>query len=288
METNPLSDVLDFLAPLLGFDRERFERFVCWARYLHSADLHRRHYLAWRESKFQSDEMEAGWELIALQSAYYASLWVVVEGWPQGPLSDRSVDELLAANPRYLDLLKRYRNSVFHYQPSHIEIHKKQFGLYAEGESAWQWVFLLHCEFCRVYWERVPRAPLPPSAALCNDRYAQLAAELASETRQCMLSLVGWIPSDILPARAEEGKQQSDAATALLREAGDFESDAALQLLKVVREAADFTTETEIAYERLKRETIERVKASAQAESGRSDKTEAGGLQTRPEGVKLQ
>jgi len=268
MKTNPLSDLLDFVAPLLGFDRERFERFVCWARYLHSADLHRCRYLAWGESKFQSDEMEADWELNALQSAFYASLWVVVEGWPLVPLSDRSVDELLAANPRYLDLLKRYRNSVFHYQPSHVEIHKRQIGLYAEGESASQWVGLLHAEFCRVYWERVPRAPAPPSSALCNDRYAQRAAELVAEIRQCVLDLVGWIPSDILPAQAGEVKQKIDAAMALLREAGDFESDEALQLLKVVRQAAAGTAEAENAYQGLKRETIERVKASALADGG--------------------
>ncbi len=43
-------------------------------------------------------------------------------GVAQVPLSDPVVDELLAANPRYVKDLKRYRHSVFHYQPTHVDI----------------------------------------------------------------------------------------------------------------------------------------------------------------------
>ena len=265
MDDNPLQDMLNLLSSFLGFTSERFERFICWARYLHFADLHRRRYIAWGESKGQSDDWEASWELIALQSAFYASMWVVVEGWREVPLSDPSVDELLAANPQYLELLQRYRNSVFHYQSSFGEIHKRQMGLLADGKTAGPWLHLLHDEFCRVYWETVPRAELSPGPSARNDRYAHRAAELASEIRHCMLSLVGWIPSHIVSARAQKIRETCDAAMALLREAGDFESDEALQLLKVVRQAAAGTAEAENAYQGLKRETIERVRACAPA-----------------------
>lgn len=179
MSQDPLGEFYETVAPHLGFTADRFERFIAWAHYLHWADLHMRRYLAWEKPKHQSDEMRADWELIALMSTWYASLWVVVEGWREIPLSDPSVDKLIASNEQYVDLLRRFRNSAFHYQPRIGD--KKVMELLAEGEPAVHWICLLHHEFCRFYRELVERAPLPPA--------------LASEIRDCMLDLVGWLPS---------------------------------------------------------------------------------------------
>jgi hypothetical protein len=202
--------------------------------------------------------LEGDWNLFALMSAWFASLRVVVEGWNQVPLSDPSVDELLAANPHYVELLNRYRNSVFHYQPSFGELHERQKGLLGEGETAVQWLFLLQEEFSRVYWERIPRA----TADLASDeRYAKCAAELTSEMRHCMLSLVGWIPDGIVPAHARKARENADAAVALLIEAGDLESDAAVQVLQAARQAAVAAGEVEVDYQGLKSELVRRVKA---------------------------
>lgn len=227
--------------------------------------------------------LEGMWELLSLQSAFYASLWVVVEGWREVPLSDPSVDEMLTANPRYLDILKRYRNSVFHYQPTHDAIHSRQIGLLAEGEVVGLWLCLLHDEFCRVYWEKLPRA-----APHADERYAQREEELVAEIRQRMLALVGWIHTDIPGARAEKLREMSHSAMARLREAGDFESDEAVRLLKLVRQTPDWITEAEFEYQRLKREVIEQVKASALEDQASADRTESGALQAPPGAPKVQ
>ena len=240
MPENPLQNMINTLSPHLGFTPERLERFFAWAQYLHWADLHRRRFLAWEKA----DDMEANWQLFALMSAWYASLWVVVEGWREIPLSDPSVDELLASNPRYLDLLKRYRNGVFHYQPRIGDRRVKD--LLVEGETSAHWIVLFHQEFCRFYWELVNRPPLP--------------LELASEIRDCVLDIVGWIPSDIVLARAEALREKADQAVSLLRENGDFESDGALKLLDAARGAADGAAEAEHDYQRLKSEAIRRIK----------------------------
>jgi len=101
---------------IAGFTAERIERVLAWARYLHWADLHRRHFYTWMESPHDVANDEDGWNFVASVSAWYASLWVVVEGWKELELDDSSIDKLLNAAPEYVDLLRRYRNGVFHYQ----------------------------------------------------------------------------------------------------------------------------------------------------------------------------
>ena len=43
-----------------------------------------------------------------------ASLYLVIEGWQELGIQDSEADELLRSP--HVDLLKRYRNGVFHYQ----------------------------------------------------------------------------------------------------------------------------------------------------------------------------
>lgn len=45
---------------------------------------------------------------------WFASLYVLVEGWKQLKLSDAAVDEAIGTG--HADVLRRFRNSVFHYQ----------------------------------------------------------------------------------------------------------------------------------------------------------------------------
>jgi hypothetical protein len=47
-------------------------------------------------------------------SLWYATLYVVIEGWRNANLADREVDALLADS--HADRLRRFRNQVFHYQ----------------------------------------------------------------------------------------------------------------------------------------------------------------------------
>ncbi len=288
MDDNPLESMLNLLAPCLGFTVKRFERFVCWARYLHWADLQRRHYLAWKDTQDKSDGMESAWELIALQSAWYASLYVVVEGWSEVPLSDPAVDDLLAANPRYTENLKRYRNSVFHYQSTHDKIHERQAGFRAEGLVSVAWAHLLHVEFCRVYWQKLTRVAHHPDSPQQNERYAQRAAELVAEIHRFMQAVVGWIPTQIVAAQTEKLRGFSGDAMARLREAGDFESEEAQRLLALMREVPGWITEAEFKHEVRRRETIGQVRATALADIGPGDQNEPAELRNRPVKSKLQ
>jgi len=143
-------------------------------------------------------------------------------------------------------MLKRYRNGVFHYQATFRDTFKRLMGLLAE-ENAARWFALLREEFCRVYWEIVQRAPSPP--------------DFASEVRQCVLDLVGWIPRHTVAARAQQLREKADLAMGLLANNGDTEGEAGLQLFELARQAADDAAQAELHYQRLKREVIDRALA---------------------------
>lgn len=52
-------------------------------------------------------------DLIAM-SLWYATVYVVIEGWREAKLADPELDALLADG--HVDRLRRFRNQVFHYQ----------------------------------------------------------------------------------------------------------------------------------------------------------------------------
>lgn len=73
-------------------------------------------------------------------SYWFASLYVVIEGWKSLHIKDKEIDELL--NSRYLGLLKSYRNGVFHFQKKYHDYRFNDF--YDEGEDAIKWANLVH------------------------------------------------------------------------------------------------------------------------------------------------
>jgi hypothetical protein len=83
--------------------------------------LHR--YYAW-SSKMRghfTDERDrngTGPDLWMYMSLWFALLYTAIEGWRQLRLSDNSVDDLLS-NEKYVNLLRRYRNGVDHFQPTY-------------------------------------------------------------------------------------------------------------------------------------------------------------------------
>jgi hypothetical protein len=52
-------------------------------------------------------------DLIAM-SLWYATVYVVIEGWREAKLADPELDALLADS--HVDRLRRFRNQMFHYQ----------------------------------------------------------------------------------------------------------------------------------------------------------------------------
>lgn len=90
-------------------------------------------------------------------SHWYAALYVVVEGWQELQLTDPEINPLLtSAN---LDLLRRFRNGVCHYQRNYSD---PRFLDLAQAQGVVPWVRQLNSSLGRYFLEKLGR---PASAA---------------------------------------------------------------------------------------------------------------------------
>jgi hypothetical protein len=130
-----------------------FEEFLAWSRYLYWADVMRSFYEAVSE---EGDGPEADRRFPAM-TYWYASLYVVIEGWKELALSDSVIDALLQHSQGCTDLFRRYRNAAFHYQP---RIKEERFGEFLnKGALHVLWVQALHAEFVRFFWNWLEAFP---------------------------------------------------------------------------------------------------------------------------------
>jgi hypothetical protein len=82
---------------------------------------------------------------------WYAGLYVVIEGWKELHLSDAAIDELLRSSN--VELLKRYRNGVYHFQRNYND---KRFDEYVtQGNDAVTWVRRLNEQFGRFFLQKI-------------------------------------------------------------------------------------------------------------------------------------
>lgn len=196
------------------------EKFISWARYLYWADLQRRNYINLDSNTDDLEHVDEGWRVFAVASLWLGATWVVVEGWRELKIEDEVIDGLLSDWPRHVELLRRYRNGVFHYQPKLLD---ERFHAYQkEGPSFVVWAFALNFEFQRFLWEY-------PERLLKTGTRDQVR-----ELRGMMKQMIGWVPSEILPARKHSLKGLLETALARVDEAGDRTSDAARELLRAV------------------------------------------------------
>jgi len=107
--------------------------------------LHR--YFDWADrmrKRFEEKLIESGsgedigedLEYLIDMSYWFAGMYVVIEGWKELGLNDSKIDKLLTSSN--LDLLRRYRNAVFHYQKDYYS--EKFRELMEEGDDSIQWV----------------------------------------------------------------------------------------------------------------------------------------------------
>ncbi len=82
-------------------------------------------------------------------SYWFGGLYVVMEGWTELKLKDRRIDALLKS-PN-VNLLRRYRNGVFHFQRDYFD--ERFMGFLRDGLNRIEWVGLLHDEFERFFLE---------------------------------------------------------------------------------------------------------------------------------------
>lgn len=84
------------------------------------------------------------WEirLDMYMSLWYGLLYVIIEGWQELKLSDGVIDQLL--KNKNSELLKRYRNGVFHFQKDYNDSRFENFYL---EETTVKWIRNLNREF---------------------------------------------------------------------------------------------------------------------------------------------
>jgi len=85
-------------------------------------------------------------------SVWYSLLYVVIEGYKQLNLNDNKIDQLLAEG-KYVDLLRRFRNSVFHFQEEPLSSKTLDF---LEAEASEVWIRKLNSAFKTFFEEFLP------------------------------------------------------------------------------------------------------------------------------------
>jgi hypothetical protein len=181
------------------WDANKQEQLFAWLRYLYWADLARQDWDGFAESEENIDECGNLWGYFARMSHFYATEYVVIEGWREAKFSDSVINEVLNRWPDLLDLLRRYRNGVFHYQPQLVEPRFTE--LLKESENAIPLVYYLHSEFCRYYWNYFDSLPGSP--------------EQRFELRDSLLHIVGWLPEELIEAKAAKLRQLANEAVML-------------------------------------------------------------------------
>jgi hypothetical protein len=115
--------------------------------------LHR--YFIWaNQMRVHFDEILLERELAGVQiesflymSYWYAGLYVVIEGWRELDLTDDVIDAMLQS-PN-VDLLRRYRNGVFHFQKEYND--ERFMTFMKEGNDSVSWVPSLNQQFGRYF-----------------------------------------------------------------------------------------------------------------------------------------
>ncbi len=105
-------------------------------------------------------ENEAANEAFMYLSYWYAGLYVVCEGWQELNLSDPEIDALLSS--AHLDVLRRFRNGVYHFQADYFD--ERVMKAFVLGEDFDNWVNSLTAAFYRFLneWAESQTAALQP------------------------------------------------------------------------------------------------------------------------------
>jgi hypothetical protein len=123
------------------------EKLFAWAKYLYCAELLYRR----AEEHLDRPDLEHGearWRFFATTSQWYASEFVVIEGWHELRANDAVIARLLGHHSSYVDQLRRFRNTVFHYQPSLLDKRILEFN--EDPMRTVPWLHHLHAELTSV------------------------------------------------------------------------------------------------------------------------------------------
>jgi hypothetical protein len=134
-----------------GIDKTKahaLHRYWIWANYMRT-----QFYAVLEKASARGEAVEladeSGIHALMFMSYWYAGLHVVVEGWNELGLKDAEVEGLL--DSPNVELLRRYRNGVFHFQAVYYD--ERFVALIRDGENVAGWVRDLNNAFGRVFLE---------------------------------------------------------------------------------------------------------------------------------------
>ncbi len=200
----------------LTYEWSFLEKIFCWARYLYWSDIHFKKLCMWLEKEKLGKENPLGSHFFYLISQFYASLYVVVEGWKDLKLKDSLIDNLL--DNELVKLLKRYRNSVYHYQPKMLE--DRYMAFLKKSETTAEWTSHLHTEFCYFYMKLLYSFEGSPEQLMEFIKFAK--------------ENVGWLPKGEASGAIFNGMEKTNKVKRMLYQYRDTSSTAAKDLCKTI------------------------------------------------------
>ena len=120
---------------------------VSFGQHLHWSQMQYEHY-----QSFTEDSSDA--EFIGVLAHWLASLYVVVEGWQEIGKPDPVISNLIEKYDDYFQLMRRFRNGVYHFQPKPMSEKITDF-LDAKSEGH-AWAYALLFEFKRFLVFTIP------------------------------------------------------------------------------------------------------------------------------------
>ena len=224
------------------FGQDDAARIYAWARYVFWAEVEGQQYDTYEPLEGESP---LGFGTV-LMLHFYSALWVVIEAWRECPLTDETVDELLThpAFEQNVQLLRRFRNGVYHYQPDLIN--ERVLAFFRGGEHAVTWAFLLHDEFKRVVWE----VAHPPG----------ISPKSQDELEDAIHGIVGWLPRDIAEAAPHRANKQYRETAEMIMKDGGRNTTEGRELLDAVNHVRFVAHETRAGWTQRKRAMIEALK----------------------------
>jgi len=147
-------------------------KLVSWAQYLHWSDINFNRYVC-------SDDEDSSYNIsIALQ--WFASEYVVIDGWKEIQHHDTLIDDFVRLNASDIELLRRARNAVYHFQKNPLDDKLMDF---SHAYSKNGWLVDLHMAFLN-YLRNYPESVYP-------------FKERKDEFIEKFFGIVGWRPEPV-------------------------------------------------------------------------------------------
>ena len=222
--------------------KEFDEKLMSWFRYLFWADTCYKRFEKLLETSNNSEEIPTNL-FIALSSQWYGSLYVVIEGWEELKLEDKIISKLLNEHQNLKDLLRRYRNGVFHFQPKLLDNRFTDFE--KTKNNSHLWIELLHRQFVRFFSDQLANLP--------GDKGQQ------TEIKDSLKQIIGWIPDVTFNDRVRELNKLLEASEALLKE-GHESNEKAKEFRMAIEQAKDLLVEVKCNYKQYLETSIKSIK----------------------------